>query len=66
MKYIPNERALEHREKEKSDSKLRDHLSSQRKFQIEKMFNNNPKVLELEQKYGKYLLVPLALPLFVV
>jgi len=66
MKYMPNERALETREKEKSDSKLRDHLSFQRKFQIEKLYNNNPKVFELEQKYGKYLLVPLALPLFEV
>ena len=57
MKYMPNERALEQREKEKSDSKLRDHLSFQRKFQRENVFNNNPKVFELEQKYGKYLLV---------
>lgn len=65
MKYIPSENALTAREQHYNDSsKLLNHLSSQRKFQLDHFLKNNPKAFEIEQKYGKYLLVPLAVPLF--
>jgi hypothetical protein len=52
------------REKE-NPSELIEHLSSQRKNQIETFFpNNKNKILELERQFGKYLLIPLALPKF--
>ena len=65
MTYIPNERALEKREKEKQDpSDLINYLSSKRKSQIEQFYKNDPKIFELERKYGKYLTVPLDIPVF--
>jgi hypothetical protein len=66
LQYIPNERALAHREKEQADSQLRDHLTYQRRDQIKNVFNSDPRLFEAEKKYGKYLLVPLALPIFEV
>ena len=52
------------REKE-NPSELIEHLSDQRKHQIQTYFpNNTGEILELERQYGKYLLVPLALPKF--
>jgi hypothetical protein len=66
LQYIPNERALAHREKEQADSQLRDHLTYQRRDQIKNIFNSDPRLFEAEKKYGKYLLVPLALPIFEV
>jgi hypothetical protein len=66
LQYIPNERALAHREKEQADSQLRDHLTHQRRDQIKNVFNSDPRLFEAEKKYGKYLLVPLALPIFEV
>lgn len=65
MEYIPTKNALAARERETKDSsKLIEHISTQRKFQLEHYFGGNPKMLELEKKYGKYLMVPLAVPMF--
>lgn len=67
MKYIPSENSLKARERERLDSsELVKYISSNRKHQIETYFNNDPKILEVERKFGKYLLVPLALPVFEV
>jgi hypothetical protein len=67
QEYILTDNSLASRQRETADSsQLRTHLSAQRKFQIDNFLNNDPKVLELEKKYGKYLLVPLALPVFEV
>lgn len=63
--YIPTKNALNARERETFDpTSLINYLTKTRKFQHETYFKNNPKVLELEKYYGKYLLVPLAIPLF--
>lgn len=67
MIYIPSENSLKAREREKLDSsQLVNYLTSNRKYQHETYFNNNPKLLDIEKRFGKYLLVPLALPLFEV
>ena len=64
MKYIPSEKSLALREQTKADvNKLIAHLSAQRKLQLG-ILGNTEKFLELERKYGKYLMVPLALPVF--
>jgi hypothetical protein len=63
--YIPSDKDIAAREFEKNDSeRLINHISSVRTEQISNFFNNNPKVLDLEKKYGKYLYVPLDLPKF--
>ena len=63
--YYPNEKTLQEREIEKADTnRLIRHMSSSRKEQLDMFTNNDPKVLEAERKYGKYLFVPLALPIF--
>jgi hypothetical protein len=65
LKYVPTENALREREKERNDpSRLIDYLTTSRETQIKQFFNNDPVINELEKKYGKYLLVPLAVPLF--
>lgn len=65
MEYIPSENALNVRKNEEQDSsKLVEHLSTQRKFQLEHYFKNDPRMFEMEKKYGKYLMVPLAIPKF--
>lgn len=67
MIYIPSPNSLAAREKEKiNSSELVNYLTSNRKYQTSHYFNNDPKIFEIERKYGKYLLVPLALPLFEV
>lgn len=67
MKYTPTQNALAARERFKNNSiDLIKYISDNRKLQLEQYFNNNPKLYELEKKYGKYLMVPLALPVFEV
>lgn len=63
--YTPDEKALQEREREKAEAnKLSEFMSSNRKEQIAIFGQGNPKAFELEKKYGKYLYVPLALPIF--
>lgn len=65
MIYTPTDNALLARERDRTDpSQLIKYISDNRKFQIENYFKNDPKVYEIEKKYGKYLMVPLALPIF--
>lgn len=65
MKYVPSENALKFREEEKRDpSELIEYLTTNRKNQIKHFFNNDPAISELEEKFGKYLMVPLAVPIF--
>lgn len=63
--YTPTDKAIVEREKEKfkADEIIR-HISTARKDQIHLFANNDPKIRELEEKFGKYLYVPLALPIF--
>ena len=64
MKYIPSEKSLALREQTKTDvNKLISHLSAERKLQLG-ILGNKDKFLAIEKKYGKYLMVPLALPIF--
>lgn len=63
--YHPNESTLQEREKEKSKSdNLVRNISKLRKEQLQIFGNNDPRAFEAEKKYGKYLFVPLALPIF--
>lgn len=63
--YTPPEKSLIERESNRLDpSKLINFISTQRKEQLKIHGNNDPRFLELEKKFGKYLLVPLALPEF--
>ena len=63
--YTPPEKSLIERESNRLDpSKLINFISTQRKEQLKIYGNNDPRFLELEKKFGKYLLVPLALPEF--
>jgi hypothetical protein len=63
--YKPDQRALQEREREKeSAEKVIEQMSRMRKEQIEIFGNNNPRTYDLEKQYGKYLFVPLALPIF--
>lgn len=63
--YTPGDRELHEREKEKEKAPtMVKHISLARKEQIQLFAGGNPKILELEKKYGKYLFVPLALPIF--
>jgi len=65
MEYIPTENALRAREREKQDSlKLVEHISSQRKFQLEHFMGGDPRMLDVEKQFGKYLAVPLDIPKF--
>lgn len=63
--YTPDDKALEEREKEKLKANtMVKHISNARLEQIKLFGNNNPKIFDIEKKYGKYLYVPLALPIF--
>jgi hypothetical protein len=65
MRYEPTENALAARAREAADSsKLVEHISTQRKFQIENFLGNDPKVYDIEKKFGKYLAVPIDVPKF--
>ena len=68
MIYIPDEKALQEREKEKANAdKFIEFISEQRKQQIG-LYGaaGAQRHSDLENKYGKYLFVPLALPIFEV
>jgi predicted transcriptional regulator YdeE len=63
--YIPNSKTLIEREKESNKSKdIVHHISAARREQLATFGSNDPRILEVEKKYGKYLFVPLALPVF--
>jgi hypothetical protein len=63
--YIPNSKTLIERENERNNANnLVKHISATRREQLEIFTNNDPRVVEAERKYGKYLFVPLALPIF--
>ena len=63
--YTPDQKAIEEREKEKLESEKHiAHMSAMRKEQIKLFGNNDPLIYDLEKTYGKYLYVPLALPIF--
>lgn len=63
--YIPDQKALQEREKEKESAEdFIYHISENRKEQLSIYVDNPTKMLELEKQYGKYLFVPLALPIF--
>jgi len=63
--YMPSDKDLQARIKEEAGSKeLVSYISNVRRDQIHQYFNNDPRMLELEKAYGKYLYVPLALPVF--
>lgn len=63
--YIPQAMSLREREEDKNDPEtLINFMSASRKDQFTTLANNNPKFLDLEKKFGKYLLMPLALPVF--
>jgi hypothetical protein len=65
MEYQPTENALAARERESKDtSKLIEHISTQRKFQLEHFMGNDPKAFELEKNFGKYLALPIDIPKF--
>lgn len=61
--YSPSEKDLQARTNEEANAaELISHISNARKDQIRQF--NDPRVFEAEKKYGKYLYVPLALPIF--
>lgn len=65
MEYYPSDNALKARDREAQDSsKLVEHISSERKFQLEHYFGNDPRAYGIEEKFGKYLAVPLDVPKF--
>jgi hypothetical protein len=60
-----SEKTIHGRKQEHANSqKLLEQISIARKDQISTYFNNDPKITELEKRFGKYLFVPLALPIF--
>lgn len=64
---MPSEQSLIERQRNRDpivNADLINFMSENRKHQLSMFANNNPKFLELERKFGKYLLVPLALPVF--
>ena len=65
MEYIPTENALAARRREAEDSsKLVEHISAERKFQLANFMSGDPRVLDVEKRFGKYLAVPLDVPKF--
>lgn len=65
MIYTPSNREMDERAKEnlKAPTMIK-HISKARLDQIHMFGGGNSKILELEKKYGNYLFVPLALPIF--
>ena len=63
--YVPNSKTLVERQAEQLNSQtIVDYTSANRKEQLAMFTNNDPRALEAERKFGKYLFVPLALPIF--